>query len=119
MQPLRRDPGDVADLADAERGEALGRRLADAREEDPRRVQPVRETKSISGETTFAEDLRGFSELRPILWQLCEKVARRLKRRNSRSATCVGARPERVRVRSRKSRSFSFSVTLPAGWRGA
>jgi hypothetical protein len=27
-----------------------------------------------------AEDLRGFSELRPILWQLCEKVARRLKR---------------------------------------
>ncbi|MFE1602712.1 DNA polymerase IV [Methylobacterium sp. ID0610] len=63
---------------------AIGRdaaRLAGlARGEDPRRVQPVREAKSVSGETTFAEDLRDFSALRPILWRLCETVARRLVR---------------------------------------
>jgi DNA polymerase-4 len=46
---------------------------------DARKVSPERETKSVSAETTFNEDIRAFDDLSPILWNLCEKVARRLK----------------------------------------
>jgi DNA polymerase IV len=46
---------------------------------DSRKVSPERETKSVSAETTFNEDIRSFDDLSPILWNLCEKVARRLK----------------------------------------
>jgi DNA polymerase IV len=46
---------------------------------DHRKVTPERETKSVSAETTFNEDIRDFDALSPILWTLCEKVARRLK----------------------------------------
>ncbi|ACL62157.1 DNA polymerase IV [Methylobacterium nodulans] len=76
--------GDLLRVPPSRLQAALGRdalRLAGlARGEDPRRVQPAREAKSVSGETTFAEDLRDFSALRPILWRLCETVARRLVR---------------------------------------
>ncbi|WP_133770083.1 DNA polymerase IV [Enterovirga rhinocerotis] len=62
---------------------ALGRegdRLARlARGEDPRRVEPHHEAKSISAETTFNQDLAALADLEPILWRLCEKVSRRLK----------------------------------------
>lgn len=58
-----------------EEGPALAAR---ARGEDARRVTPERETKSISAETTFETDLRGLAELEASLWQLCEKLARRL-----------------------------------------
>ena len=50
-----------------------------ARGIDSRRVDPVRETKSISAETTFSKDI---GELRPLehhLWELTEKVSARLK----------------------------------------
>ena len=47
---------------------------------DDRKVDPTSETKSISNETTFAEDLSDFHELAHILWPLCESVARRLKK---------------------------------------
>lgn len=46
---------------------------------DSRRVQPRSEAKSISAETTFVTDLRDRDQLLPILRQLSEKVARRLK----------------------------------------
>ncbi len=76
--------GEIGRVAPERLHAALGRDaarlLALARGEDRRPVQPRRETKSVSGETTFAEDLRAFEALRPVLWQLCEKVARRLKR---------------------------------------
>ncbi|TGD94715.1 DNA polymerase IV [Methylobacterium nonmethylotrophicum] len=76
--------GDIARIAperlQASLGRDAARLLALARGEDPRAVQPRRETKSISGETTFSEDLRAFEALRPVLWRLCETVARRLKR---------------------------------------
>ncbi|MXP65177.1 DNA polymerase IV [Roseomonas sp. M0104] len=52
---------------------------ARARGEDGRPVDPNRETKSISAETTFEADLRGVAELEAPLWRLCEKLARRLK----------------------------------------
>ncbi|GJD98466.1 DNA polymerase IV [Methylobacterium isbiliense] len=72
----RADPGRLQ----AALGRDAGRLLALARGEDRRRVEPVREAKSVSGETTFAQDLRDLASLRPILWRLCETVARRLKR---------------------------------------
>jgi DNA polymerase-4 len=46
---------------------------------DSRKVTPERETKSVSAETTFNDDILDFDALSPILWTLCEKVARRLK----------------------------------------
>jgi DNA polymerase-4 len=43
-------------------------------------VRPERDTKSVSSETTFDTDLRGFQELEPVLWRLCERLSLRLKR---------------------------------------
>jgi DNA polymerase-4 len=59
-----------------EDGPALCRR---ARGEDARRVDPGRETKSISAETTFDSDLARVEELERPLWHLSEKLARRLR----------------------------------------
>ena len=50
-----------------------------ARGEDARRVDPSRETKSVSAETTFDTDLATVPELERHLWRLSEKLARRLK----------------------------------------
>jgi DNA polymerase-4 len=50
-----------------------------ARGEDARRVDPGRETKSISAETTFNSDLTEVADLSAPLWRLSEKLARRLK----------------------------------------
>lgn len=57
--------------------------------EDLRSVSPHRKVKSISSETTLSSDLSQFNELEPILWTLCEKVSRRLKKSGlaSRSVT--------------------------------
>jgi DNA polymerase-4 len=46
---------------------------------DDRSVTPERETKGISAETTFEADFCDAATLRPILFRLCEKVAKRLK----------------------------------------
>lgn len=54
---------------------------ARARGEDSRPVDPARETKSISAETTFERDIADAAELERILWRLCEKLARRLRER--------------------------------------
>ena len=51
---------------------------ARARGEDNRPVDPTRETKSISAETTFDTDISDQRGLEARLWPLCEKVARRL-----------------------------------------
>jgi len=60
---------------------AIGRRLAQfAHGEDARTVEPVRPTKSISAETTFAGDLSALADLERELWPLAEAVSRRLKR---------------------------------------
>jgi len=45
--------------------------------DDPRKVDPHGERKSISAETTFFEDVSGIEELEDILWPLCEKAAAR------------------------------------------
>ena len=44
-----------------------------------RRVDPGRETRSISAETTFNTDLTLPADLQAHLWRLAEKLARRLK----------------------------------------
>ena len=48
--------------------------------EDDRPVDPDREAKSLSSEITLDEDLSDPDRLRPILWQLAETVARRMKK---------------------------------------
>ena len=50
-----------------------------ARGEDTRRVDPARETKSISAETTFEADIADRAALERQLWRMAEKLARRLR----------------------------------------
>ena len=50
-----------------------------ARGIDARSVDPERDTKSISAETTFNHDIREFRPLEQTLWELTEKVSGRLK----------------------------------------
>lgn len=51
---------------------------ARARGEDPRPVDPRREAKSVSAETTFERDLCDRTALEAVLWRIAEKLARRL-----------------------------------------
>ncbi len=46
---------------------------------DARLVSADRETKSVSSETTFEQDIADFRSLERILWGLCEDVSARLK----------------------------------------
>jgi DNA polymerase IV len=59
-----------------EDGPALTRR---ARGEDSRRVEPLRDTKSVSAETTFARDLSTLHDLERVLWRITERLATRLR----------------------------------------
>ena len=75
--PLRR-AGCAADLS--RRYGAEGMRLGRlARGIDDRPVRAERETKSISAETTFDQDIAEFRQLELRLWRLSEKVSARLK----------------------------------------
>ncbi len=56
--------------------------VARSRGQDARLVNPARDTKSISAETTFATDLRTLPDLEHQLWRLAEKLATRLKAEN-------------------------------------
>ena len=76
----------IGDLQGIDEGQALarlgedGRRLWRlARGIDTRAVSSERESKSVSAETTFAEDISDRAELEAVLLGLCEKLARRLK----------------------------------------
>jgi len=77
---------DARDLA--ARYGRIGVRLAHlSRGEDDRRVDPDGETKSISAETTFAQDEADGGALAHVLWPLCEKVSARLKEAHLAAAT--------------------------------
>ena len=52
---------------------------ARARGEDVRAVHTDRDTKSISAETTFDTDISDLPSLESELWELCEKLGRRLR----------------------------------------
>jgi DNA polymerase-4 len=75
--------GQLQRLSDAEAAHRLGEDGAllvrRARGLDERPVDPARETKSVSAETTFDRDLDGLVELERPLWSLSEKLARRLR----------------------------------------
>ena len=58
----------------------LGHRLAAlSRGNDSRAIEPDRDNKGLSAETTFDADFANLAPLRATLWQLAEKVADRLK----------------------------------------
>jgi DNA polymerase-4 len=75
--------GDLVRTGETElirRSGAEGARLSRlARGRDDRRVSPDRETKSVSAETTFDQDIADFRQLELRLWRLSEKVSARLK----------------------------------------
>jgi DNA polymerase-4 len=54
---------------------------------DERTVEPNRETKSVSSETTFAKDLTDWREMNQHLQALAEDVADQLKRKELRART--------------------------------
>jgi len=65
-----------------------GRRLARlSRGIDSRQIDPERETKSVSSETTFDEDICEFQQLERILWAETETVSARLKQKALAGAT--------------------------------
>jgi len=69
---------------------AIGRRLARfARGEDSRTISPVRQTKSISSETTFDHDTGDLEVLATALWPLAESVAGGLKSSGFAAGTVV------------------------------
>ncbi len=46
---------------------------------DSRHVSVEHETKSVSAETTFNENIKALADLEPELWHLCERVSKRAK----------------------------------------
>jgi DNA polymerase-4 len=74
--------------------------------QDSRAVVPDREAKSISHETTFAEDIDDNEVLLDVLAELVEQVARRLRRYELRGRTVE------LKVRFHDFRTINRSVTL-------
>lgn len=75
---------------------------------DDREVGGDRETKSISSETTFAEDISDYDELREVAAKQAEDVARRLRRADLR------ARTVQLKLRLADFTTFTRQRTLPA-----
>lgn len=75
---------------------------------DDRRVVPDREAKSISNETTFAEDISDMEVLRMWLVELVEQVARRLR------AHDIKGRTVELKIRFADFKTISRSLTLTA-----
>ncbi len=75
--------GQLAALTDRAARQKLGEEgpamAARARGEDIRAVHASRISKSVSAETTFDTDISSRPELERYLWQLCEKLGRRLR----------------------------------------
>lgn len=76
----------IADLQRADERDLIrrygveGQRLARlSKGIDDRKVDPARETKSVSAETTFNTDISEFRPLEQYLWDLSERVSMRLK----------------------------------------
>jgi len=111
----------IADLQNADQSD-LGRRYGAeglrlwrlARGIDSRAVEPAREAKSVSAETTFNSDI---SEMRPLeqtLYALCEEVCGRLKKAGSAGRTVtLKLKTADFRLRTR-ARSLESPTTLAA-----
>jgi DNA polymerase-4 len=74
---------------------------------DDRRVVPDREAKSISHETTFAQDLEDFDALRAWLMRLTEELAWRLRRQGLKGRTVE------IKVRYHDFHTITRAHTLP------
>ena len=93
---------------------AIGQRIARfVRGEDDRVVDPVSVRKSLSAETTLDRDLSAADALSPVLWRLCEKVARGL-----RSESLAG-RTVTLKLKTARFRLLTRSRTLPDPTRSA
>ena len=79
-----------------------------ARGHDPREVTPERETKSISAETTFAEDVADQHQIAQTLQELTQQVAERLKRHGLRGRTVT------VKLRDARFATHTRQRTLAA-----
>jgi DNA polymerase IV len=95
--------GDVARCSEAALAAKVGSGLAAhihalAHAEDPREVVPDRDARSVGSETTLDEDLRGEAAVWPVLRQMCDRVARALRKEE----LCAGG----LRVKLRYSRGF-------------
>jgi len=96
---------DEADL-EARYGK-IGRRLSRfSRGLDDRHVVGGTGRKSLSAESTFAEDLRSYPDLSARLWRLCEKVSRRLKDED------IGARTITLKLKNTRFQLKTRSTTL-------
>jgi DNA polymerase-4 len=81
---------------------------------DVRAVNPERETKSVSAETTLAEDLAALRPLERLLWELTEKVSARLKAKELAGATVtLKLKTADFRLRTR-ARSLAAPTQLAA-----
>ncbi len=100
---------------------AMGHRLYHfARGEDRRAVVTDAPAKSVSAETTFDEDIAGFEALDAILWPLCEKVARRLKRAAlSAHGVTLKLKTGQFRIRTRSTRLAGKSQLAEELYRAA
>lgn len=87
-----------------EHGQSLGKR---SRGEDNRPVVTSRETKSISGETTFSENLSALPDLEDRLYAMAKKVSTRAK-----SAELAG-RVVTLKLKTSGFRSLTRRRTLP------
>jgi DNA polymerase-4 len=87
-------------------GDTGGRVAAMSVGEDSRKVEPQTERKSISCETTFANDLANLEDLEPILRRLCAQVGER-----TRAGACAG-RAITLKLRTASFKSISRRVTL-------
>ncbi len=111
---LRRDGieriGQLQAIPEAElmrRYGSFGAQLARyARGEDSRKVRPGLGAKSISSETTFATDISDADALAARLWPLCEKVARRLKRKG------IAGRTATLKLKTARFRTLTRSRSL-------
>jgi DNA polymerase-4 len=111
-------------MGDLQRADArvLGRRYGTEGERlaqlshglDLRPVRAEREAKSISGETTFDQDIASFAELERRLWSLSERVSARLKARGLAGGTVtLKLKTADFRIRTR-ARSLGAPTELAA-----
>lgn len=81
-------------------------RMANA--EDARAVDPDAEMKSISGETTFDDDIADFERLEHILWDQAERVSARAK------ANGMGGRTVTLKLKTANFKTRTRSISLDA-----
>ncbi len=87
---------------------------ASHREFDDRRVSPHRETKSVSSETTFEEDVFDREELTRVLLDHCDRVSARLRKAElAASGVTLKLRLPDFRLRTRSRTGFRPTQLAP------